>query len=291
MKRIPSTTVERDKPKRISIYGTGGIGKSTVSSNLSASLVLLGERVYQIGCDPKRDSISTLCGELKPTVLDELRRRNKVTPDLKMLKELVFEAKDYNERLYGTECGGPKPGKGCAGKGVHLALQFIEKYNIFKEFGITFVLYDVLGDTVCGGFATPLNFTPQTYIVTSGEVAPMVQAMKIVESVMAKASEGSHDVGIAGIINNMRGIEHEREIVEEVFGEIGLPVIHHIPRSQIVQEAENLKRTVVQSFPDSEQAKEYLELAKKIINNDNKIIIKKKVLNSLQIKEIVSKYK
>ncbi len=291
---IPENTVEREKPKRISIYGTGGIGKSTVSSNVSAALVLEGEVVYQIGCDPKRDSIATLCGELKPTILESYReyqaKRKRITKEF--MTQHTYKGIDYFDRLYGSECGGPKPGRGCAGRGVGLALELMERFKHYEDFSPTFIIYDVLGDTVCGGFATPLEFAPQTYVVTSGELAPMEQAMKIIQSVMGALKQNPNlNTGVAGVINNMRGVPHEREIVEEVFGAIGVPVIHHIPRSPLVQEAENLKRTVVQVFPDSDQAKEYRELARKIRENETQIReLKRPVLTSKEIKEIIQKY-
>lgn len=286
--KIPARISVRPRSKRVSLYGTGGIGKSTIAANVSAGLVLLGERVYQIGCDPKRDSIANLCGELKPTVLDEIRRRGVSSLSLSMMKELIYEAKGYGGRLYGTECGGPMPGKGCAGKGVDMALKYIEDYKIFEEYKITFGLYDVLGDTVCGGFATPLKFAPLTYIVTSGEVATMVQAMKIAQSVDAVSKRGVN-VGIAGIINNMRGVPNEEAIVEEVFGAVGLPVIHHVPRSAEVQKAENLKRTILFAFPESEQARHFMELARKIQDNEIAHPLKREILSKAEIQAIANK--
>ena len=59
--------------KVFSVYGKGGIGKSTTSSNLSAAFSMLGKRVLQIGCDPKHDSTFTLTGHLQPTVIDILK--------------------------------------------------------------------------------------------------------------------------------------------------------------------------------------------------------------------------
>ncbi|MBF8253569.1 MAG: hypothetical protein HW373_264, partial [Deltaproteobacteria bacterium] len=125
--RIPAAPVNRDKPVRISIYGTGGIGKSTVSANVSAAMVLMGEKVFQIGCDPKHDSIANLCGGLKPTVLDEIQKRGGARAmNREILKQLIFPGVNHNNHLYGAECGGPVPGKGCAGKGVDLALKLFE---------------------------------------------------------------------------------------------------------------------------------------------------------------------
>lgn len=286
---IPKSITERKIPKKVSIYGTGGIGKSTTSSNLSAALVLKGEHVLQIGCDPKRDSVATLCGELKPTFMDEMKNNSMLNYDQMM--KLIFEGRDFNNRLYGCECGGPKPGKGCAGKGVHLVLTQLEKVKLFEKNKYTFILYDVLGDTVCGGFALPLQFTNSTYVVTSGELAPMVQAMKIIQSVDAyKKRNPNFDIGVAGVINNMRGVENEVKIVEEVFSSIGIPVIEHIPRSEYVQKAENYKRTVVQAFPDSKQTEIYLSLAGKVLNNSNKYLPSREVLSSQEVKSIISKY-
>ncbi|MDY6974029.1 MAG: hypothetical protein SV775_17210 [Thermodesulfobacteriota bacterium] len=291
---IPKEKVKRDKPMRISIYGTGGIGKSTTSSNVSAALVLNGEIVYQIGCDPKRDSIATLCGELKPTILDSYReyqaRRKRINKAF--MAEHTFEGVDYDGCFFGSECGGPKPGKGCAGRGVGLALDNMEKFKHYEDFNPTFILYDVLGDTVCGGFATPLKFAPQTYIVSSGELAPMEQAMKIIQSVMGAISQNPNmNTGVGGVICNMRGVPHEKEIMDEVFGAIDVPVIDYIPRAPEVQESENLKRTVVQVFPDSDQAQKYKDLAKKLLENKTQIReLKRPILDSKEIKEIIQKY-
>ncbi|MBI2987224.1 MAG: hypothetical protein HYY45_10710 [Deltaproteobacteria bacterium] len=287
---IPTKPVEREKSLRISVYGTGGIGKSTVSANVSAALVLMGEKVFQIGCDPKHDSIANLCGGLKPTILDEIQKRGGARAmNREILKQLIFPGVNHNSHLFGSECGGPVPGKGCAGKGVDLALKLFEDHGIMEEYQFTLILYDVLGDTVCGGFARPLKYTPQAYIVANGEAASLTQAMKIAQSIQAAGRRGV-DVGIGGVINNMRGVPHEEAIVEEAFGAVGVPVIHHIPRSELVQTAENLRTTVVESFPESEQAQRYIELARKLRENTQRHSLTRDVLSSREIVAIVNKY-
>lgn len=288
--KIPSQPVERQKSLRISIYGTGGIGKSTVSANVSAAMVLMGEKVFQIGCDPKHDSIANLCGGLKPTVLDEIQKRGGARAmNHDILNELIFPGNNHNGHLYGSECGGPVPGKGCAGKGVDLALKLFEDHGLMEEYQFTLILYDVLGDTVCGGFARPLKYTPQAYIVANGEAASLTQAMKIAQSIQAAGQRGV-DCGIGGVINNMRGVPNEEAIVEEAFGMVGIPVVHHIPRSELVQTAENLRTTVVESFPDSEQAKNYVELARKLRENTKRHSLTRDILSSREIVAIVNKY-
>lgn len=288
--RIPPKTVERAKPLRVSIYGTGGIGKSTVSANVSAAMVLMGEKIFQIGCDPKHDSIANLCGGLKPTVLDEIQKRGGARAmNRDILKELIFPGVNHDSRLYGTECGGPVPGKGCAGKGVDLALKLFEDHGLMDEYKFTLILYDVLGDTVCGGFARPLKYTPQAYIVANGEAASLTQAMKIAQSIQAAGQRGV-EVGIGGVINNMRGVPNEEAIVEEAFGMVGIPVIHHIPRCELVQTAENLRTTVVESFPGSEQARHYMELAKRLRENSERHKLTREILSNREIMAVVNKH-
>ena len=206
-----------------------------------------------------------------------------------ILKQLVFPGINHNSHLYGTECGGPVPGKGCAGKGVDLALKLFEDHGIMQEYQFSLILYDVLGDTVCGGFARPLKYTPQAYIVANGEAASLTQAMKIAQSIQA-ASQRGVDVGIGGVINNMRGVPNEEAIVEEAFGMVGVPVVHHIPRCEMVQTAENLRTTVVESFPDSEQAKHYMELARKLRENSQRHKLTREILSNREIMAVVSRH-
>jgi nitrogenase iron protein NifH len=206
-----------------------------------------------------------------------------------ILKGLIFPGVNHNGNLFGAECGGPVPGKGCAGKGVDLALKLFEDHGLMGEYLFTLILYDVLGDTVCGGFARPLKYTPQAYIVANGEVSSLTQAMKIAQSVQAAGKRGA-DVGLGGVINNMRGVPNEEAIVEEAFGAVGIPVIHHIPRCELVQTAENLRTTVVESFPDSEQAKHYMELARKMRENSQRYSLTREVLSTREIMAVVNKH-
>ena len=144
--------LKRDKPRKVAIYGKAGIGKSITSSNLSAALSHMGEKVMQIGCDPKRDSVALLCHRLVPTILEKLTDEESGTETIseEMLGEVIFSG--YND-IVCAEAGGPRPGIGCAGRGVMVALQLLEQHNVFAKYGISFAIFDILGD----GFAGELS--------------------------------------------------------------------------------------------------------------------------------------
>jgi nitrogenase iron protein NifH len=142
-----------------------------------------------------------------PTILGRIGEAKKVTEE--MLTSVVFQG--FNGVL-GCERGGPKPGMGCAGKGVNLAPQFLDQFQIFEKYGVAFVLFDVLGDVVCGGFAQPMRsgYAREIYLVTCGEALTLFQVNNIIKAAHKLAGMGA-DVGIAGIIDNMRGVSRERD--------------------------------------------------------------------------------
>ena len=239
---------------RIAIYGKGGIGKSTTASNLSAALAGRGLTVMQIGCDPKADSTRTLTGgEAIPTVLDLLRGERPLT-----LEKLV---RPSPSGVLCVEAGGPTPGIGCAGRGIITAFEQLQTLRVYEVYRPDVVLYDVLGDVVCGGFAMPLRgeYSDVVFVVTSGEMMSLYAASNIVQAVKRFRSRGYARFG--GYILNRRNIEGEREALEKLAQEEGGVIIADLPRSPDVQRAEAMGRTVVEALPASEMAACYQNLA------------------------------
>ena len=244
---------------KIAIYGKGGIGKSTTTSNLSAALSELGYRVMQIGCDPKSDSVKNLMGGRKiPTVLDKLRES---VSDV-ALKDIVFEG--FGGVLC-VEAGGPTPGIGCAGRGIITAFEKLEELDAYEIYKPDIVLYDVLGDVVCGGFAMPIRqgYADHVFIVTSGEMMALYAASNIAQAVKNFGSRGY--ARYAGVILNSRNVANEVKVVEEALKEIGGEIVQVVPRNGLVQQAENQGKTVVEAFPESDMAQCYMELARKMM--------------------------
>ena len=189
--------------KKIAIYGKGGIGKSTVVSNMSAALAKMGYTVMQIGCDPKSDSTRTLMGGVRiPTVLELMRDRDDVTLDDIVLKSECG--------VYCVESGGPVPGVGCAGRGIITAFEKLEELEAYEFYKPDVIFYDVLGDVVCGGFAMPIRggYADEVCIVTSGEMMALYAAANISHAVQSFGKRGY--ATLRGLILNGKGIERKR---------------------------------------------------------------------------------
>ena len=244
--------------KKIAIYGKGGIGKSTVVSNMSAALAKMGYTVMQIGCDPKSDSTRTLMGGVRiPTVLELMRDRDDVTLDDIVLKSECG--------VYCVESGGPVPGVGCAGRGIITAFEKLEELEAYEVYKPDVIFYDVLGDVVCGGFAMPIRggYADEVCIVTSGEMMALYAAANISHAVQSFGKRGY--ATLRGLILNGKGIENEDELVAKAAEEIGTEVIRKAPRDPMVQKAEDLGKTVVEAFPDCEISRVFFDLAKTLV--------------------------
>lgn len=236
--------------RQLAIYGKGGIGKSTISANLAAAFAEAGLRTWYIGCDPKSDgSMTLLHGRKIPTFLEQMRSG---------------EERTVPEGFGGVKCvetGGPLAGVGCAGRGIIVAVQELAKNHFRQEDDV--LIYDVPGDVVCGGFATPVRekYANEVYIVTSGEYLALYAANNIARGM---ANLG---VTIGGIILNSRNVVNEEGAVQEFALRIGSRLIGTIPRSPVVQECENQGQTVIECAPDDPQADAYRRLGRAILEN------------------------
>ena len=248
---------------RIAFYGKGGIGKSTTVSNLSQYWASLGMTVLQIGCDPKADStLSLRDGKKIPTVMEMVRKRVPFE-----LEEVIYVKETGSGKVICAEAGGPMPGRGCAGRGIITALETLRDKDILAKYSPDVILYDVLGDVVCGGFAMPMRegYANRVYILTSGENMAIYAAANIGLAVENFKERGYAQLG--GLILNRRNVKREEEKVLELSQDLHTQIVGSIDRSDIVQEAEELGETVMSAFPDSAIADSYRALADRIASD------------------------
>jgi len=259
--------------RQIAIYGKGGIGKSTIATNLSMALREQDLRVMQVGCDPKRDSTRSLTGGwLIPTVLETYREQLRMGRDAYAiaLEDIVFE--EY-PGIYCVESGGPEPGIGCAGRGVLTAINILRDLKAFDTYAVDVVVYDVLGDVVCGGFAQPIRegYAREIYLLCSGAFMSLYAANNIAKGIRRLSRRG--ETGLAGVICNSSGDEQFEKTVLSGFAQmLGSKLVHLVPRSPVIQACEVESRTVLEHSPQSEEAEVFRELAKRVMDNDRPVI-------------------
>jgi light-independent protochlorophyllide reductase subunit L len=239
--------------KIFAVYGKGGIGKSTTSSNLSVAFSMLGKRVLQIGCDPKHDSTFTLTKSLIPTVIDVLETVNFHSEELRT-EDFVFPG--YNGVMC-VEAGGPPAGTGCGGYVVGQTVKLLKEHHLLDDTDV--VLFDVLGDVVCGGFAAPLQHAERGIIVAANDFDSIFAMNRIVAAINAKSK--NYDVRLGGVIvNRSAGCDQ----IDKYNAAAGLQTLAHFPDLDVIRRSRLKKSTLfeMESTPELEAVKaEYLRLA------------------------------
>jgi light-independent protochlorophyllide reductase subunit L len=235
------------------VYGKGGIGKSTTSSNLSAAFSHLGKRVLQIGCDPKHDSTFTLTGRLMPTVIDVLASVDFHPEELRP-EDFVYTG--YNGVMC-VEAGGPPAGTGCGGYVVGQTVKLLKEHHLLEDTDV--VIFDVLGDVVCGGFAAPLQHADRAVIVTANDFDSIYAMNRIVAAVQAKSK--NYGVRLAGCIANR---SRETNEVDRYCDTVGFRRLAHMPDLDAIRRSRLKKKTLFE-MPDEDDViaarAEYIRLA------------------------------
>lgn len=251
---------------KLAIYGKGGIGKSTMTSNLAAAFAYLGKRVIQIGCDPKADStFNLLNGKPVEPVMNYLREHDEDPQRIEDISRIGYGG------VLCIETGGPTPGLGCAGRGIIATFALLEDLGLFETYQPDVVLYDVLGDVVCGGFAAPIRegYAEEVLIVTSGEKMALYAANNIYTAVQNFADRSYATV--RGILFNRRNIPDEEVKVRAFAEKNQLPIIGDIPRSDAINQFEEEGKTVIEGNPDLPISQTFLQLAASLLQNRKKI--------------------
>jgi light-independent protochlorophyllide reductase subunit L len=239
--------------KVFAVYGKGGIGKSTTSSNLSVAFSKLGKRVLQIGCDPKHDSTFTLTKRMQPTVIDVLEGVNFHAEELRVED---FVVQGYNGVMC-VEAGGPPAGTGCGGYVVGQTVKLLKEHHLLEDTDV--VIFDVLGDVVCGGFAAPLQHADRALIVAANDFDSIFAMNRIVAAIAAKAK--NYNVRLGGVIANRSA---DTDQIDRFNDKAGLSTLAHFPDLDVIRRSRLKKSTLFEmdSTPELEAVKaEYMRLA------------------------------
>ena len=244
----------------IAVYGKGGIGKSTTSSNLSAAFSKLGKKVLQIGCDPKHDSTFTLTHKMVPTVIDILEEVDFHSEELRP-EDFMF--KGFNGVMC-VESGGPPAGTGCGGYVTGQTVKLLKEHHLLEDTDV--VIFDVLGDVVCGGFAAPLQHANYCLIVTANDFDSIFAMNRIVAAINAKAK--NYKVRLGGVIANRSA---ELDQIEKFNERTGLKTMAHFRNVDAIRRSRLKKCTIFEMEEEEEGVlevqNEYLSLAQKMIDN------------------------
>ncbi len=252
----PQAAIPLGEAKVFAVYGKGGIGKSTTSSNLSVAFSKLGKRVLQIGCDPKHDSTFTLTKKLQPTVIDVLESVDFHAEELRT-EDFVFEG--YNGVMC-VEAGGPPAGTGCGGYVVGQTVKLLKEHRLLEDTDV--VIFDVLGDVVCGGFAAPLQHAQRALIVTANDFDSIFAMNRIIAAIQAKAK--NYAVRLGGVIANRSA---KTDQIDRFNLEIGLEKLAHFPDLDVIRRS-RLKKSTLFEMEDSPELlavqNEYMQLAARL---------------------------
>ena len=257
-----SVQVQQDSKLKIgnarvfAVYGKGGIGKSTTSSNLSVAFSKMGKRVLQIGCDPKHDSTFTLTKKLVPTVIDSLETVDFHSEELRV-EDFVYEG--YNGVMC-VEAGGPPAGTGCGGYVVGQTVKLLKEHHLLDDTDV--VIFDVLGDVVCGGFAAPLQHAERALIVAANDFDSIFAMNRIVQAISAKAK--NYKVRLGGVIANRSSGTDQ---IDKFASRVGLNRLAHFPDLDEIRKSRLKKSTLfeMEQTPEIDLVlKEYMRLAKSL---------------------------
>jgi len=243
----------------IAVYGKGGIGKSTTSSNLSAAFSKLGKKVLQIGCDPKHDSTFTLTHKMVPTVIDILEEVDFHSEELRP-NDFMFEG--FNGVMC-VESGGPPAGTGCGGYVAGQTVKLLKEHHLLEDTDV--VIFDVLGDVVCGGFAAPLQHANYCLIVTANDFDSIFAMNRIVSAIKAKAK--NYKVRLGGVVANR---SKDTDQIDKFNKRTGLKTMAHFKDVDAIRRSRLKKCTIFEMEPTEdviEVQNEYLSLAKNMLEN------------------------
>jgi light-independent protochlorophyllide reductase subunit L len=188
-----------------------------------------------------------------PTVIDVLESVDFHAEELRV-EDFVFPG--YNGVMC-VEAGGPPAGTGCGGYVVGQTVKLLKEHHLLEDTDV--VIFDVLGDVVCGGFAAPLQHADRALIVTANDFDSIFAMNRIVQAIGAKAK--NYNVRLGGVIANR---SKDTDQIDKYNNKIGLKLAAHFPDLDVIRRSRLKKSTLfeMEYSPELELVqKEYMRLA------------------------------
>jgi light-independent protochlorophyllide reductase subunit L len=156
-----------------------------------------------------------------------------------------------------VEAGGPPAGTGCGGYVVGQTVKLLKEHHLLDDTDV--VIFDVLGDVVCGGFAAPLQHAERALVVAANDFDSIFAMNRIVAAISAKSK--NYRVRLGGVIANRSAATDQIDKFNKV---AGLETIAHIPDLDDIRRSRLKKATLfeMEDTPDIRRVQEeYLRLA------------------------------
>jgi nitrogenase iron protein NifH len=246
--------------EHIALYGKGGVGKSTLTANLSAALAEAGFSVLQVGCDPKGDSCSLLNNGVPiPTVFDLLRKQGEISVDTIVHKGF--------KGIACVELGDPFDSGTCGSAEIALAIEQLKRIDLFEAVAPDFVLYDISGDSGCSSFSTPIQQlgVSRVFVVTTADFMSL-HAANAIFRMLDRYGESNVPVPVGGLIPNSIASSFEESFIADFAAQTRTRTLGRIPRSLMVRQCELYGKTVIEASPLSNQSYFYRRLANQIVD-------------------------
>jgi light-independent protochlorophyllide reductase subunit L len=136
-------------------------------------------------------------------------------------------------------------------------VKLLKEHHLLEDTDV--VIFDVLGDVVCGGFAAPLQHADRALVVTANDFDSIFAMNRIVAAIQAKSK--NYAVRLGGVIANRSAATDQ---IDRFNSAIGLKTMARFPDLDVIRRSRLKKSTLFEMEPSPEleavQA-EYLQLA------------------------------
>ena len=146
--------------------------------------------------------------------------------------------------------------------GVQEEVKLLKQHHLLEETDV--VIFDVLGDVVCGGFAAPLQHSDRALIVTANDFDSIYAMNRIIAAVQAKSA--NYKVRLAGCVANR---SKDTDEVDRYCRTVGFNRIAHMPDLDAIRRSRLKKKTLFEMDADEDIVmvqKEYIKLAETLWN-------------------------